>query len=57
METFFRRETLQQLLHANNRVIDDPVYLCDLGASMSTAGPSDLQEIVQESNVGFSFTI
>lgn len=48
----FSRESLQQMLHQNQRVVDNPVYLCDLGASLSAAEPHELQAIMDETNVG-----
>uniref|UniRef100_A0A182PSC1 Lon protease homolog, mitochondrial n=1 Tax=Anopheles epiroticus TaxID=199890 RepID=A0A182PSC1_9DIPT len=45
------RESLQQMLHQNQRVVDNPVYLCDLGASLSAAEPAELQEILEELDI------
>lgn len=45
------RESLQQMLHQNQRVVDNPVYLCDLGASLSAADPPELQAILEEVDV------
>ncbi|XP_053671846.1 lon protease homolog, mitochondrial [Anopheles nili] len=46
------RESLQQMLHQQNqRVLDNPVYLCDLGASLSAAEPAELQEILEEMDI------
>lgn len=45
------RESLQQMLHQNQRVVDNPVYLCDLGASLSAAEPKELQAILEEMDV------
>lgn len=45
------RESLQQMLHQNQRVVDNPVYLCDLGASLSAADPEDLQKILEELDI------
>lgn len=45
------RESLQQMLHQNQRVVDNPVYLCDLGASLSAADPPELQAILEEEDV------
>lgn len=47
----FSRESLQQMLHQNQRVVDNPVYLCDLGASLSAADPPELQAIMEEMDV------
>lgn len=48
------RESLQQMLHQNQRVVDNPVYLCDLGASLSAAEPNELQGILEEMDVSVS---
>ncbi|XP_055592763.1 lon protease homolog, mitochondrial isoform X2 [Uranotaenia lowii] len=45
------RESLQQMLNQNQRVVDNPVYLCDLGASLSSAEPQELQEILEELDI------
>jgi ATP-dependent Lon protease len=45
------RESLQQMLHQNQRVVDNPVYLCDLGASLSASDPPELQAILEELDV------
>lgn len=39
------------MLHQNQRVVDNPVYLCDLGASLSAADPPELQAIMDEMDV------
>ncbi|XP_065081617.1 lon protease homolog, mitochondrial isoform X2 [Ochlerotatus camptorhynchus] len=45
------RESLQQMLNQNQRVVDNPVYLCDLGASLSAADPPELQGILEEMDI------
>ncbi|XP_053684169.1 lon protease homolog, mitochondrial isoform X2 [Sabethes cyaneus] len=45
------RESLQQMLQQNQRVVDNPIYLCDLGASLSAADPPELQEILEEMDI------
>lgn len=47
------RDSLQQMLHQNQRVVDNPVYLCDLGASLSAADPPELQAVLEEANVSW----
>lgn len=42
------------MLHQNQRVVDNPVYLCDLGASLSAADPPELQAIMEEMDVSFN---
>lgn len=39
------------MLHQNQRVVDNPVYLCDLGASLSAADPPELQSIMEEMDI------
>lgn len=45
------RESLQQMLHQNQRVVDNPIYLCDLGASLSAGEPNELQKILEETDI------
>lgn len=45
------RETLQQMLHQNQSVVENPVYLCDLGASLTGAEPEELQLVLEETDV------
>ncbi|GAB6032448.1 Lon protease mitochondrial [Chamberlinius hualienensis] len=45
------RESVQQMIQSGQRVIDDPVYLSDLGAALTGADPSELQQILEEPNV------
>jgi ATP-dependent Lon protease len=47
------RESLQQMLHQGQRVVDNPVYLADLGASLTGADPAELQEVLEELDVCF----
>lgn len=39
------------MLHQNQRVVDNPIYLCDLGASLSAAEAPELQAILEEPDV------
>ncbi|XP_065352097.1 lon protease homolog, mitochondrial isoform X1 [Cloeon dipterum] len=45
------RESLQQMLQQGQRVVDNPVYLSDLGASLTGAEPAELQEVLEEMNI------
>ncbi|KAG8232360.1 hypothetical protein J437_LFUL008828, partial [Ladona fulva] len=45
------RESLQQMLHQGQRVVDNPVYLSDLGAALTGAEPSELQAVLEEVNI------
>ncbi|BFF97146.1 lon protease homolog mitochondrial [Drosophila madeirensis] len=45
------RESLHQILHQNQRVVENPIYLCDLSASLSSADPEELQNILEESDI------
>lgn len=45
------RDTLQQMMHQGQRVVDNPVYLSDLGASLTAAEAHELQEVLEEMDV------
>ena len=45
------RESIQQMLHQGQRVVDNPVYLADLGAALTAAEPAELQEVINEISV------
>jgi len=45
------RETLEQMLHQGQRVVDNPVYLSDLGAALTGAEPAELQAVLEETDV------
>lgn len=47
------RESLQQMLHQGQRVVDNPVYLSDLGAALTGADAHELQQVLEEMNVGY----
>lgn len=46
------RDSLQQMMHQGQRVIDNPVYLSDLGAALTAAEAKELQEVLEEMDVG-----
>lgn len=45
------RESLQQMLHQGQRVVDNPVYLSDLGAALTGADALELQQVLEEMDV------
>ena len=45
------RESLQQMMHQGQRVVDNPVYLSDLGAALTAAEARELQEVLEELDV------
>lgn len=45
------RDSLQQMMHQGQRVIDNPVYLSDLGAALTAAEAKELQEVLEEMDV------
>ncbi|KAJ9594735.1 hypothetical protein L9F63_013945, partial [Diploptera punctata] len=45
------RESLQQMLHSGQRVVDNPVYLSDLGAALTGAEPAELQQVLEEMDI------
>jgi len=48
------RESLQQMLHQGQRVVDNPVYLSDLGAALTGADAQELQQVLEEMDVSIS---
>ncbi|XP_065225913.1 lon protease homolog, mitochondrial isoform X2 [Planococcus citri] len=50
MNTLYR-ETLQQMLHQGQSVVENPVYLSDLGASLTGAEPEELQQVLEETDI------
>lgn len=45
------RETLQQMIHQGQRVVDNPVYLSDLGAALTGAEAAELQAVMEEMDI------
>lgn len=45
------RETVQQMIQSGQRIIDNPVYLSDLGAALTGSEPEELQEVLNETNI------
>lgn len=45
------RDNLQHMISQNQRVVNNPIYLCDLGASLAAAEPNELQDVLQEEDV------
>lgn len=45
------RESLQQMLHTGQRVVDNPVYLSDLGAALTGAEAFELQQVLEEMDI------
>lgn len=45
------RESLHHMLAQGQRVVDNPVYLSDLGAALTGAEPKDLQAVLEEMDI------
>lgn len=45
------RESLHHMLAQGQRVVDNPVYLSDLGAALTGAEPAELQAVLEEMDV------
>ncbi|XP_065157835.1 lon protease homolog, mitochondrial-like [Atheta coriaria] len=45
------RDSLQQMMHQGQRVVDNPVYLSDLGAALTAAEAKELQEVLEEIDI------
>ncbi|XP_042857295.1 lon protease homolog, mitochondrial-like [Penaeus japonicus] len=42
------RESVQQMIQHGQRVVDNPVYLADLAASLTSANSDELQQVLEE---------
>jgi len=45
------RETVAQMVQHGHRVIDNPVYLSDLGAALTGADSGELQQVLEETSI------
>ena len=45
------REPILQLMHSGQKIVDNPVFLSDLGGTLSGAESSELQQILDEKNI------
>lgn len=45
------RESVQSVMLHGDRVIEDPVYLCDLGAAITASESAEFQSVLEEMNV------
>ena len=45
------RESLQQMLQLGQRVVDNPVYLSDLGAALTAGETKELVDVLAETNI------
>ena len=45
------RDSLQQMLQYGQRVVDNPVYLSDLGAALTGGETGDLMSVLEEENI------
>lgn len=46
------RESVLQMMQAGQRVVDNPIYLSDMGAALTGAESHELQDILEEMHVG-----
>lgn len=49
--TFIFRESVLQMMQAGQRVVDNPIYLSDMGAALTGAESHELQDILEETSV------
>ena len=47
----FYRDSVHQMMQQGQRVVDNPVYLADLAASLTSGDPEDLQKVLAEEDV------
>lgn len=45
------RESVLQMMQAGQRVVDNPIYLSDMGAALTGAESHELQDVLEEANV------
>lgn len=45
------REPILQLMHSGQKIVDNPVFLSDLGGTLSGADSAELQEILEEQSI------
>ncbi|XP_071969945.1 lon protease homolog, mitochondrial isoform X2 [Engystomops pustulosus] len=45
------RESVMQMMHAGQRVVDNPIYLSDMGAALTGADSQELQDVLEETNI------
>ncbi|ELW62858.1 Lon protease like protein, mitochondrial [Tupaia chinensis] len=45
------RESVLQMLQAGQRVVDNPIYLSDMGAALTGAESHELQDVLEETNI------
>lgn len=53
------RESVLQMMQAGQRVVDNPIYLSDMGAALTGAESHELQDVLEEINVSnlFAWTL
>uniref|UniRef100_A0A8C3WZN5 Lon protease homolog, mitochondrial n=1 Tax=Catagonus wagneri TaxID=51154 RepID=A0A8C3WZN5_9CETA len=45
------RESVLQMMQAGHRVVDNPIYLSDMGAALTGAESHELQDVLEETNI------
>nr|XP_035967810.1 lon protease homolog, mitochondrial [Halichoerus grypus] len=45
------RESVLQMMQAGQRVVDNPIYLSDMGAALTGAESHELQDVLEETNI------
>uniref|UniRef100_A0A8C6AW80 Lon protease homolog, mitochondrial n=2 Tax=Monodon monoceros TaxID=40151 RepID=A0A8C6AW80_MONMO len=45
------RESVLQMMQAGHRVVDNPIYLSDMGAALTGAEAHELQDVLEETNI------
>ncbi|KAE8631869.1 hypothetical protein XENTR_v10001340 [Xenopus tropicalis] len=45
------RESVMQMMQAGQRVVDNPIYLSDMGAALTGAESHELQDVLEETNI------
>ncbi|XP_066504116.1 lon protease homolog, mitochondrial [Hoplias malabaricus] len=45
------RESVLQMMQAGQRIVDNPIYLSDMGAALTGAESHELQDVLEETNI------
>uniref|UniRef100_H3B5F1 Lon protease homolog n=1 Tax=Latimeria chalumnae TaxID=7897 RepID=H3B5F1_LATCH len=51
LNPLYSRESVLQMMQAGQRVVDNPIYLSDMGAALTGAESHELQDVLEETNI------
>ena len=53
LNRIYQEKLLQLILHQSQSVVENPVYISDLGALLAGAEPEELQQVAEETDVNY----